>query len=209
MKRVGDSIEVDGTTGKQRKLPFVAIKNVSLGGLRVGTIEAAALDYDRNDAMGIISSEMFKGSLVYLELGKNRARLVSKETAPLPPGAAVPYVHDIPTIDIRMPDGSTIPAHFDTGYNAPLSLPISMMDKVPLMAPAKVVGRFKSINTEGEVWGGRIRGSIRIGPVVLENPNVTFLGDLANIGLPVIRQVTLVLDPAEKRSWVLAPVAEK
>ncbi len=26
MKRVGDSIEVDGTTGKQRKLPFVAIK---------------------------------------------------------------------------------------------------------------------------------------------------------------------------------------
>jgi len=116
-------------------------------------------------------------------------------------------VRDIATIDIGMPDGTTLPAHCDTGYNAALSLPVAMMDKVPLVAPAKVVGRFRSINTEGEVFGGQIRGSIRIGPVVLENPKVTFLGDLANIGLPVIRKLTLVIDPAGKRSWALAPAA--
>jgi predicted aspartyl protease len=202
-KKVGTAIEVDGTTGKERKLPFVAMAKISIGGLRVGTIEASVLDYDRNDAMGIITSEMFTNSLLYLDLANGRARLVPREGAELPPGPATPYVRDIPSTDIVMPDGSKLPAHFDTGYNAPLSLPIAMMDKVPLIAPARVVGRFKSINTEGEVYGGRIRGTIRIGPVVLENPEVSFLGDLANIGLPVIRQVTLVIDPMANRDWVL------
>ncbi|MGH6617540.1 retropepsin-like aspartic protease [Sphingomonas sp.] len=205
LKRIGDSIERDGTTGKERTLPFVAMDNVTLGGLKVGTLQASALDYDRNDAMGIISSEMFTNSLVYLELGKNRVRLKPRDTTLPPASPAVPYVRDIPTIDIVMPDGTTMPAHFDTGYNAALSLPIEMMDKVPLMAPPKIVGRFKSINTEGDVYGGRVRGSIRIGPVTLENPDISFLGDLANIGLPVIRQITLVIDPAQNRSWVLDP----
>lgn len=59
LKRVGSAIEVDGTTGKQRTLPLVALDNVTIGGLKVKRIEATALDYDRNDAMGIISSEMF------------------------------------------------------------------------------------------------------------------------------------------------------
>ena len=103
-----------------------------------------------------------------------------------------------------MSDGSTLPAHFDTDYNAPLSLPVSMMHTVKLQAPPKVVGRFRSINTEGEVWGGRLAETVRIGPITLENPEVSFLGDLTNIGLPVIRKLTLVLDPAAKQSWVLA-----
>lgn len=203
LKRVGTAIEHDGTTGRERTLPLVAIDNVSLGGLKVKRLEATALDYDRNDAMGIISSEMFTGSLVYLDLHNGRARLSPRATTAAPAGPAIAYVRDIPSVHIVMPDGSTLPAHFDTGANGALSLPVDMMDKVPLMATPRVVGRFKSINTEGEVYGGRIRGTIHIGPIALENPAVTFLGDLANIGLPIIRQVTLVLDPAQKRNWVM------
>ncbi|RZJ02280.1 MAG: hypothetical protein EON89_15615, partial [Brevundimonas sp.] len=205
LAQVGEVIAVDGSTGNAQHLAMVALPDVSLGRLRVGSIEAAALDYDRTDAMGIISSEMFEGSLVVLELDRNRVRLLPLATTTPPEGSGVPYVADIATIDLVMPDGSTLPAHFDTGYNAALSLPIALMDTVPLMAPATVVGRFKSINTEGEVYGGQIRGVIRIGPVTLENPHVAFLGDLANIGLPVIRQITLVMDPEHDRSWVVAP----
>jgi predicted aspartyl protease len=205
LAQVGEVIAVDGTTGNEQHLPQVALPNVSLGKLAVGTIEAAAQSYDRTDAMGIISSEMFEGSLVVLELGRNRVRLLPRATTPHPDGPGVPYVRDIATIDIVMPDGIALPAHFDTGYNGALSLPIEMMDKVPLMSPATVVGRFKSINTEGDVYGAQIRGVIRIGSVTLENPHVTFLGDLANIGLPVIRQITLVMDPENNLSWALEP----
>ena len=204
LKRVGETHEIDGTTGKERILPNVAIRDVALGGLGVGTINAVSLEMDRDDAMGIISSELFTGSLLYLDLANDRAILVPRETAQTPSGAPTPYTRGIPSTEIVMPDGSTLPAHFDTGYNDALSLPIAMMDKVPLVEPARIVGRFKSINTEGPVYGGRVRGTIRIGPVTLENPDVTFLGDLANIGLPVIRRVTLVIDPAADRNWVLA-----
>jgi hypothetical protein len=207
LKRVGTAIEHDGTTGKERTLPLVAIDNVSLGGLKIKRLEATALDYDRNDAMGIISSEMFTGSLVYLDLHNGRVRLAPRATTAPPAEPAIAYVRDIPSIHIVMPDGSTLPAHFDTGANGALSLPIALMDKVPLMEKARVVGRFKSIDTEGEVYGGRIRGTIRIGPITLDNQEVTFLGDLANIGLPIIRQVKLVLDPAQKRNWVMKPDA--
>lgn len=202
-ERIGTVHEIDGTSGNERMLPQVAIPNVSLGGLRVGTIDAAVVDYHRDDAMGIISSEMFTGSLLYLDLANGRARLVPLEGAVLPDGPARAYVDAIPSIDLVMPDGSALPAHFDTGFNGALSLPVEMMDKVPLMAPARVVGRFRSISAEGEVYGGKIRGTIRIGPVTLQDPDVTFLGDRANIGLPVIRQVTLVIDPAGNRNWTL------
>lgn len=203
LNRVGSTIEIDGTTGKQRTLPRVVVPNVRIGGLKMGSIEATALDYDRDDAMGIISSEMFTNSLVFVDLGNSRARLAPRATTAPPPGPATAYVENIPSVQLIMPDGTSLPAHFDTGFDGALSLPISMMDKVPLMAPARIVGRFKSINTKGDVYGGRIRGKIVIGPIELDNPEVTFLGDLANIGLPIIRQVTLVIDPLAKRNWVL------
>ncbi|WP_404373448.1 aspartyl protease family protein [Sphingomonas sp. MMS24-J45] len=207
MRTVGQVHEIDGTTGKERFLPQVAIRDVTLGGLKVPLIEAASVDYDRRDAMGIVSSEMFTDSLLYLDLGASRALLVPRATAQTPAGPATAYVESIPSVDLVLPDGSTIPAHFDTGYNGALSLPVAMMDKVPLMAPAKIAGRFKSINTEGEFYGGQIKGTIKIGPVTLENPKVAFLGTLANIGLPIIRRVTLVIDPSADRNWVLPPGA--
>jgi predicted aspartyl protease len=207
LKKIGTVQEIDGTTGKQRVLPQVALRNVTLGGVQVDTIGAASVDYDRDDAMGIISSEMFTNSLLYLDLANNRAVLAPRSSTPAPAGEATKYVAGIPSTHIEMPDGSTLPAHFDTGFNGALSLPISLMSKVPLVEPARVVGRFASINTEGPVYGGRIKGIVKIGPVTLENPEVTFLGELANIGLPIIRRVTLVIDAATDRNWVLPPGA--
>lgn len=207
LDRIGEVQEIDGTTGKKRTLPQVALRNVTVGGLKVDMIGAASVGYDRNDAMGIISSEMFTDSLLYLDLANNHAVLAPRDSTPTPKGEEIKYVAGIPSTHIMMPDGSTLPAHFDTGFNGALSLPVELMNKVPLVEPAKAVGRFKSINTEGVVYGGRIKGTVKIGPLTLENPDVTFLGDLANIGLPIIRRVTLVIDAAGDRNWVLMPGA--
>lgn len=203
LKKVGESTEVDGTTGKQRILPQVRMNNVSLGGVTVPTADAVALDFDPDDAMGIISPDVFADSLVFLELGRSRARLVAGRPDSIPHGPPTPYWGNLPSTMVQLPDGSNVQASFDTGYNGAISLPLAMMGKVELMEPVKVVGRFQSINTEGEVYGGQVKGSVRIGSVVLENPPVVFLGEKVNIGLPVIRQLTLVLDPARRQSWVL------
>jgi hypothetical protein len=207
LKRIGQVKEVDGTSGNERILPNVVARNVSIGGLKLDRIEATAAPYDRDDAMGMITSELFSDSLLFLDLANDRAILAPRGKTPQPPGEAVSYVAGIPTIHMSMPDGSTLPAHFDTGYNAALSLPVGMMNTVPLMRPAKVIGRFKSVSAEGEVYGGQIKGTIKIGPVTLENPDVSFLGNIANIGLPIIRQITLVIDAAADRAWVMPPGA--
>ena len=201
LKRIGDTVEIDGTTGKRRTLPQYTYPDIRLGGLRVGSIEGVGLDFDRDDAMGIISSEMFVGNLVSLELGRNRARILPRTGADLPTGPATPYKGPLPGIVVQLPDGSTQLAELDTGYNGAISLPVSMMGTVSLMAPPTIVGRFQSINTQGDVYGAQVRGQIRVGPVVLDHPKVTFLGETINIGLPVIRRMTVVLDPAGKRSW--------
>ena len=203
LRRVGAMVEIDGTTGKRRNLPTVTIPNVKLGGLEVGPIEASELDYDRSDAMGIISPDMFAGRLVSIDLARNRARILEAGPANIPSIPATPYHGPLPTTELVLPDGRRLPAHLDTGYNGELSLPLAMIDHVPLTKPAIIVGRFHSIDTDGDVYGGQIRGPVRIGPITLDNPHVTFLGDITNVGLPVIRRVTLLLDPAGKRSWLL------
>ena len=203
LRTVGTTLEIDGTTGKRRTLPTVAIPHAKLGGLDVGSIEAVALDYDRTDAMGIISPDMFTGRLVRLDLARNRAQILEASSATIPAEPATPYEGALPTTLLALPDGSRIPAHLDTGFNGELSLPLAMKDKITLVAPATVVGHFHSINTDGEVYGGQVRGPVCIGPLTLDSPHVTFLGEIANIGLPVLRRVTLVLDPAAKRSWLL------
>ncbi|WP_109808057.1 retropepsin-like aspartic protease [Sphingosinithalassobacter portus] len=205
LERIGEVQEVDGSTGHVRILPSVALRELTVGGLPVGSIDAAAVEYDRNDAMGIFSSETFTQSLLYLDLASGRAVLTARDAATRPAEAPIDYVDGLPTVHMVMPDGGTMVAHFDTGFDGALSLPLSMIDKVPLEHPAQVVGRFRSISQEGDVYGGRIRGTVRIGPVVLENPEVTFLGDIANIGLPILRKLTLVIDAEANRNWVLAP----
>ena len=204
LRTVGTTIEVDGSTQKRRSLPTVAIPDVSLGGLRVGIARAVALDYDRDDAMGIISSEMFAGRLLMIDLAHNRAAVLDKATTTLPASPATPYVGALPATLLTLPDGTTLPAELDSGYNAPLSLPVSMLGKVKLAAPATIVGRFHSINSDGDVMGGRIEGQVKVGPITLDSPDVVFLGDVANVGLPVIRRGRLLLDSANHRSWFLA-----
>jgi hypothetical protein len=201
LKSIGQTVEIDGTTGKRRTLSRYSYPDVSLGGLRVGRIEGVGLEYDRDDAMGIISSEMFVGNLVSLELGRNRARILPRSGADVPTGPATHYKGPLPGIVVKLPDGSTQLADLDTGYNGAISLPVSMMKTVSLMAPPTIVGRFRSIDTQGDVYGAQVRGQIRVGPVVLSDPKVTFLGETINIGLPVIRRMNIVLDPEGKRSW--------
>ena len=202
LRQVGKTIEIDGSTGRRRTLPTFAIPDVSIGGLRAGRITGVSLDYDRDDAMGIISPEMFRGRLVSVDFSANRADVLPKTPAHIPTGASTAYQGGLPATEVTMPDGSITFANFDTGFDGAISLPIGMIKKIPLMAAATIVGQYKTINTEGPVYGAQVRGNIAVGPLVLKNPQVTFIGDAMNIGLPLMRRLKIVLDPESKRTWV-------
>lgn len=202
LRQIGKTVEVDGSTGRRRTLPTYAIPDVSIGGLRAGRITGVSLDYDRDDAMGIISPEMFGGRLVSVDFSSNRADVLSKTHDHIPTEPSTAYQGGLPATEVIMPDGSKTIANFDTGFDGAISLPIAMMKTVPLMEAATIVGRYKTINTEGPVYGARVKGDIAVGPLVLKNPDVTFIGEAMNIGLPLMRRLKIVLDPEAKRTWV-------
>jgi hypothetical protein len=57
------------------------------------------------------------------------------------------------------------------------------------------------------LFEGRIRGTVRIGPLTFENPEVRFMDGLrqVNVGMQALRGLTVVIDPAEQRSWLVRP----
>jgi hypothetical protein len=70
------------------------------------------------------------------------------------------------------------------------------------------MGRIRSVSGEENVYGARLKGTVTVGPITLHDPEVIFAkGDIANVGMPIARQLTVVLDPEEQRTWVLRPNA--
>jgi hypothetical protein len=147
---------------------------------------------------------------VVVEAGLNRVRIVPKSSGFVPPDAGQPYDNGLPAMDVNV-GGRRLRAHIDSGNDSPLILGGDLIKAVPMKSPPEVVAIARSALGEREVLGGQLATSAVVGPYRLEEPNVTFSakGSGANIGFPVIRHLTIVLDPASKRSWVLDPASER
>jgi hypothetical protein len=103
--------------------------------------------------------------------------------------------------------GRRFEGHIDTGSNRGLTLPLALAAELPLEAPPRPAGqaRVGGSGQELQVYSARIRGTVLVGPVALENPEVAFIEELPriNVGMAVLRSLTIVLDPAERRGWLL------
>jgi len=115
---------------------------------------------------------------------------------------------EIPAAEVRIA-GKSYDAVLDTGHDSALSLPADFVKSVLLKAPARIVGKAVSALASQDVFGGELVGSVAIGPYSLRNPDVAFVDTVINVGFPIIRNLTIVLDPANKRTWVLDPAKEK
>lgn len=209
LRQLGASSVVDGWTGTSFPAVSVSLAGATINGLALGDATADAYEYDGEDAVGLIGPNLFLGSLVSLELGWNRIRLRDKSVSDAPAGPGTPYLgppdNSLPAADVELPGGVTARAILDSGATHPLSLPLAMADRLPLEAPPRVTGRAMSVSGESPVYGARLRGTVRIGAVTLVNPDVRFFGRETVVGLPILRQMIVVLDPEARRSWLLTP----
>jgi hypothetical protein len=104
--------------------------------------------------------------------------------------------------------GRRYDAHIDTGQPGMLMMPMTMSGEMPLDGaltdgpPARLAdGVPRAIRI------GRIRGTVRVGTLILENPEVRFMEGLnrVNVGILALRGATIVFDPAERRTWLIPP----
>src|SRR4051794_5191082 len=206
LKVVGHSTLVDGANGKTLEVPTAATPDPRLSGIALDTKTVQLLEYHPGDEIGIFGPASFGDSYVVVEAGLNRLRIIPKSSGFVPPGPGHAYKDNLPAVDIDV-GGQRREAHIDTGNDSSLILGGDLLKIVPLKSPAKVVAIARSALGEREVLGGDLAGSLVVGPYAMQSPEVTFSlqGSGANIGFPVIRHLTIVLDAAKRRSWVLDP----
>jgi len=212
-KRVGLNVVghfnlVDDASGKSVEVPTAAAPDARLSGVPLDAKIVRLLDYRSEDEVGIFGPYSFGNRFVIVEAGLNRLRIIPKDSGFVPPGPGHAYKENIPAAEIRIA-GKLHDAVLDTGHDSALSFPADFVKSVPLKAPAKIVGKAVSALAEQDVLGGDLVGSVDIGPYSVKDPTVSFFDTVINVGFPIIRKLTIVLDPANKLTWVLDPAKEK
>jgi hypothetical protein len=208
LKVVGQFRLVDDVSKKSVVVPTAAASDARLSGVPLDIKVVRLADSHARDEAGVFGPYSFGNRYVVVEAGLNRIRIIAKDSGFVPPGPGHPYKEDIPAAEIRIA-GKPYDAVFDTGHNAALSLPADFVKSAPLKAPAKVVGKAVSALASQDIFGGELAGPVEIGPYRLDDPSVAFFDTVINVGFPAIRHLTIVLDPANKRTWVLDPASEK
>jgi hypothetical protein len=155
---------------------------------------------------GVISPYVFSGSLVRFELKQSRVVIAPKNASTIPSGEVLAYGgrHPLPstTIDVA---GVKVEAHLDTGNGRGLALPFEISKQVKLKTPLTPTRELRMVSSAHKAYTATIAGTVTIGPLTLTDPEVTFVEGVpsANVGFSVLKDLTLVLDPAERRAWLL------
>ncbi|MFL6740841.1 MAG: hypothetical protein ACJ8E3_04085 [Sphingomicrobium sp.] len=208
LKVVGSFRLVDDASKKSVMVPTAAVSDARLSGVPLDIKVVRLADARRGDEAGVFGPYSFGNRYVVVEAGLNRLRIIPKDSGFVPPGPGHTYKEDIPAAEIRIA-GKVYDAVLDTGHDGALSLPADSVKSIPLKAPARIVGKAVSALAEQDIFGGELAGSAEIGPYSVKDPAVAFFDTVINVGFPVIRKLTVVLDPANKLSWVLDPATEK
>ena len=159
---------------------------------------------------GVFGPGTFSGRLVHLDLARGEARVTDKTEALIPSATAFLYLgagmRSLPGVTVEI-GGRSYEAHIDTGQPGMRAFPAAMAGELPLDGEPRRSARPARLadGVPRESRGGRIRGIVRVGPLTLRNPEARFIEGLqrVNVGMAVLRGITLVLDPAERRSWLI------
>jgi hypothetical protein len=196
----------DGTgntiDAKQAKVPVA-----TLGEVPLAAKTATIFPYKERDVVGIFVPDSFLGRQVLLDLRHGRLIIRSRD-AGSPCTSSTPYTPSgLPTVMLHLP-GLSLPAVLDTGSNSPLVLDTGLARRLPLRHSLQSAGKGTTVTGRYDVFQGRLAGEIRIGPLVLRDALVKFSGSDASIpyiGLPIIRQLLIMLDPGARRACIVDP----
>lgn len=215
LKRVPHHIVkvVDGATGKGFDASDYIMPEISIGGMSIGDRQVSGYPWVEDSAAGIFGPDLFSGQMMLLDLTATRVRVFDKAGFITPAHAPSPYLgakgDGVPAVEILLPSRNggdpafTVVGKLDSGNNSALKLPADYVDRLPLMRPPTIMGRTTSVSGSRDVMGGQIKGTVKIASIALRDPEVIFDGLTPNVGLPVVRQLRILLDPAAQQGWLL------
>lgn len=210
LENKGGSRSIDGSTGKPVPGFETFIANASLGGAPIQDARATAMAFDHPNEVAIIGPNSFPGQYVLMDLGRSRLVIYEPERAP-EVGEGTAYLGDggaaLPSLNIEL-EGHSIAAILDTGNNSDFLLPLSLAKDLPLEGELVVIGHATSAAGVQDVYEARLTEDITVGGLVIHRPKVRFIeGGRPNIGMPVLRQLKLMFDPVQRKTWIVGSPA--
>lgn len=189
------------------------LSDATLGSAPVAHATAAIVDLNLplEGISGVASPNMFSGSLVRLDFGRAEMHVLPRDEAHVPPVEKFDYYgtghgRRIPAIPVQIGD-ETYEAILDTGNGRGLIFPLSDAEELTIdgeLVPTKPLRMAGDHQLSAFV--GKVRGTIKVGPLIFENPELTFVDGVeeVNVGMAFLRQLVITLDPEEGELWIEA-----
>ena len=208
LPNTGASPSIDGNTGKPVPGHDTFLKNASISGVAIQDARATAFAYEVPDEAGIVGPNSFPNKLVRMEGARSRLVLLPKTAETIPHCKAFSYLGDagaaLPSAVLEVGD-LKITAILDSGNDASIILPMEYVEKLPLVSAPIPIGYAVSAAGKQPILSARLKGTMKIGSSMLDGPEIRFMaGGRPNVGLPVLRTLTVVMDPSEGRDWVFS-----
>jgi hypothetical protein len=199
-RRIGDPNSPEAIEAQ-----VMQVDRVELGGLVLRAVDAISWDRKTmgmaNIPRGVVGLGLFGSRLVTLDYPRGRL-IIEPGELPEADGQTVlnaSFDDGIPSLPIDVA-GVPLRAHLDSGSTGFLGLPLGTAKQLPLEAAPVEVGRGRTASGDYSVSEARLRGSVRVGGLVIERPKLHFM-DLpsANLGSDLLRSLVVTVDRKNSR----------
>ncbi len=199
-RRIGDPNRPEALTAE-----VVKLDRVEVGGLVLEDVSAIAWKRDHvggaDFPRGVVGLGLFGPRLVTLDYAREELSVAPGEL-PAPDGKTVltaSFEDGIPSVPIEVA-GTSFRAHLDSGSTGFVGLPLDAAKSLPLESAPAVVGRARTASGDYAVSEARLKGSVRVGTIEIENPKLRFV-DLpqANLGFDLLRSLVVTIDRKNAR----------
>ncbi len=190
-----DAIEVDRV-----RMESVEIGPVSLSGvIAISWEQPPAMKYHL-PGRGVFGVSMLSAFLVTLDYPGSKI-VIENGSLSVDDDNVVEWRakgNGLPTLKLTVAD-VTFDAHIDSGAPSKLTLPENVRKQFSYVNEPVVVGHGRTVNSAFKVWQGTLDGRVKLGTLVVNNPDLHFVSVLdstgyANIGTAFLRDFAITLD---------------
>lgn len=204
-------VKVSGGTEARSSGRLYRTRPVTIGDVTIERGLVLVLDLSdrggpfRSGIDGVFSPRLGEPHLIEVDFPNLRLKLLSP--ANVPTGQAVPYTEGtgggLPRMKVTV-DGVMHPAVIDSGAPSLLLLPSAFIRHLSFVDSVSERGRARTVNDDNPVLEGMLDGAVTIAGKTYDSPTLEFVEGQEHIivGMEALRELTLTLDPANRRAWV-------
>jgi hypothetical protein len=212
LEPVGEALAGDPSGKNLVRLKLYPVNDLELGPVKITKWigSSAPVTHDKLESVdGIIGLGAFDGFVVTLDYAGRRL-LLDRGALPEPDGKTIfAYDDAIPIVPLTI-EGKALKAHLDTGnVNMPVFVPANVAERLSGFAKAHSVGVAHTISNTIQIKAVPVSGAILVGNVPLTAAEVGYPSviDIGNVGSRALSDLTIRIDPKNRRIEILRPPA--